>query len=52
MLTGLLAWACTAGLGVAALLAATTSYTVLKVAGAAYLAGLGFAARLALSQRA
>lgn len=40
--TGILAWACAAGLGVAALLAAsTTAYTVLKVAGAAYLAGLG-----------
>ena len=42
ILTGLMAWACAAGLGVAALLAASsTAYTVLKIAGACYLAGLG-----------
>lgn len=42
VLSGLLAWACAAGLGVAALLAASaTAYTVLKVTGAIYLAGLG-----------
>lgn len=42
ILTGLLAWACAAGLGVAALLAAsTTAYNLLKIAGAVYLVGLG-----------
>lgn len=42
VLTGLMTWACAAGLGVSALFAASsTMYTVLKVAGAVYLAGLG-----------
>lgn len=42
VLTGLLAWAGAAGLGVAALLAASESaYTLLRVVGAGYLAFLG-----------
>lgn len=42
VLTGLLGWACAAGLGVAAVLAASsTAYAILKIAGAAYLTGLG-----------
>ena len=42
VLTGLLVWSIAAGLGVAAVLAAsTTAYNVLRVAGAMYLVGLG-----------
>ncbi len=42
VLTGLLLWACAAGLGVAALLAASeTAYQALRIGGALYLAGLG-----------
>jgi threonine/homoserine/homoserine lactone efflux protein len=42
VLTGLLGWALAAGAGLAALLAASqTAYTVLRIAGAAYLALLG-----------
>jgi threonine/homoserine/homoserine lactone efflux protein len=42
VLTGLLGWALAAGVGLAALLAASqTAYTVLRFAGAAYLAVLG-----------
>lgn len=41
VLTGLLGWACAAGAGLAALLAASeTAYAVLRIVGAAYLAGL------------